>query len=341
MADLSEKEAQKIFEETSKALRENDSAKLSSLLSEEAVPETAPTEEEPAPVVSEEPEIKETPADIKDKEEEQVPPTKAEQTEETKPTEDATEQPELKKLMAELERLSKENHSLRSQAGRVPHIQRRLKELDTKLEEIEKNRTSPSSQPSAKIKPKVDALLKGVKETDPELADAIVQAIVEATDGVAEVSDAKHAENIRMLRKRELEEYQEVEVARLLDMYPNAREVFVDPHWAKWKERQTDRVRQLAESDNADDVSWAFTKYAADMAELYPDLVKVEDKKVETVVQETKSEQAEKIEAERNRKKQTSVVVGSATSPVKGGLPDDPEALFRKYSEDIRKQRTG
>lgn len=345
MADLTEAEVQRLFNQTSKALREDDSEKLSTLMSEEAPEEEAPTEEVPATTeeVIETPEDKPEDSDSKDEEEAKPAPSDKKTEQPTEPKDEAKPEPtELDKLKEQLEKLSRENHSLRSQAGRVPHVQRRIKELDKKLEELEKNRTSPSSQPSAKINARVAELLSGVKETDAELADAIAKAIEAATGGVDESVLTGQIDNIKLVRQQELESYREVEVARLLEMYPNAPEVVSSPSWTEWKNEQPLGIQRLADSDNADEVSFAFQKYATDMVAKHPELAKVEDKKTEEVVVEQKpSEEAQKVETERQRKKQTSVVIGSTSAPAKVGVPDDQEALFNKFSEQIRKERTG
>lgn len=343
MAELSEAEARNIFNATSKALRDNDVEKLSTIMNEEApIEEEQPIEQEPAltpkETEEEEPVIKD------DKEEEVTPPEKekAEKVEDGK-EETKPEPTELEKLKEHIEKLAKENHALRSQAGRVPHVQRRIRELDRKLEELEKARTSPSSQPSAKITPKVQQVLKTVSETDPELADAIAKAIVAATEGVADETITSQQETLKLIRDNEVALHQQAEAQRLLEKYPNAAEVFASPSWAEWKKKQTDGIVRLAESDNADEVDYAFQRYAEDMLREHPELTKrVETKPAEAEDSNDKAkEQAQKVEAARQRTKETSVTVGSRPSPSKGGMPEDPEALFKMFSDKIRKDRLG
>lgn len=333
MAEMTEKEARSQFNQISNAIRNNDVEKLSAIMDKEVSEEETPSEPTPAEVVEEtKPELEEA------KEETPAPLEEAETVE---PKEEAPS--ELDKLRDQLEKVSKENHSLRSQAGRVPHVQRKLQELDKKLEEIEKQRTSPLSQPSSKTQPKVVELLKGIKETDPDLADAIAAAIAEATNGVAEEIHAAKRDNIQLIRQNEVASYQEAEASRLLQMYPNAPEVFTSPSWTEWKKEQSSGIVNLATSDNADEVAYAFKKYAEDMVIRYPELAKSEDKKAEptAVVKDEPSEKAQQVEAERQRKKATSVTIGSANAPGKVGMPDDPDALFKKISEEIRKTITG
>lgn len=337
--EMTDSEAQKLFNQVSKSLQNADSEKLSELMEQEAPLEEAPIEE----VKPEEAEESvEQPEDDDGKEEVTPPEEKAEEAGEEK-KEEVAEPDELTKLREQLAKVSKENHALKSQAGRVPHVQRKLQELDKKLEEIAKLRASPSSQPSAKIKPKIDDLLKGVKSTDPELADAIAAAIAEATDGLAADSLTNEEKTLRLIRDNEHQTYQDLEANRLLEMYPNAPDVFASSSWAEWKSTQSPRMQGLATSDSADDVATAFELYARDMMAKHPELAaKTEVAKEETpAAKSAEALKAEQIETERKRKKETSANVQNPSAPGKVGMPDDPEALFKKFSEQIRKERTG
>ena len=340
MADLTDQEAHKLFNQTSKALRDSDDVKLSELMDENAPLVETPIVETPAieePVKPDDEKKEDGTTDVVATDTPD-PLVKADDATDTK-----VEPTELDKLREQLEKISKENHALRSQAGRVPSIQRKIKDLDKKLEELDKLRISPSSQPSTKIQPKITELLKGVRENDPELADTIAAAIATATEGMTENFQTGLRDNIQLIREQEYSSYQEGEMNRLLDLYPNAPDVFQSPSWVEWKKEQSARVLGLAESDTADDVAFAFEKYAKDMTVKYPELVKVEDKKVEptTVVPDVQADKARQVEAERLRKKETAVNIGSTSAAGKVGLPDDPEALFKKLSEEIRKTISG
>lgn len=344
MSDLTEAEAQKLFNQTSKALRENDAVKLSEIMEKQpdeeqvTIEPEVPAEKQPEPEVGSKEEVpaKEPPAK---EEPEATPPEKAEEV----PEPEDKEQTELEKLRAQLEQISKENHALKSQAGRVPHVQRKLKEYDKKLDELEKKLTSPSSQPSTEIQTKLQGLLKGVESADPELAKAIADAILAATEGAAKDTLTKERDSLKFLRDQEVQTYQEVEANRLLEMYPNAPQVFASDEWKKWKTEQPVGIRRLAEGDNADEVAFAFEKYAKDMIAKYPDLVKeVDTKKGEAPrAPDDAADRAKQVEAERLRKKATAVTVANPTASGKVDLPDDPQALFTKFAEQIRKERTG
>lgn len=341
--ELTDSEAQKLFNQVSKSIQNADNDKLSELMEEDASLEEAPIEEvKPEDVEESKDSPTEQPEDKDDKEEVTPSDEKTEEADDEKKDEVA-EPDELTKLREQLAKVSKENHALKSQAGRVPHVQRKLQELDKKLEEIAKLKASPSSQPSAKIKPKIDDLLKGVKSTDPELAEAISNAIAEATDGLAADSLTSEEKTLRLIRDNEHQTYQDLEANRLLEMYPNAPDVFASSSWAEWKSTQSPRMQGLATSDSADDVATAFELYARDMVAKHPELAaKPEAAKEDTpAVKSAEALKAEQIETERKRKKETSANVSNPSAPGKVGMPDDPEALFNRYSESIRKERTG
>lgn len=332
MTDLTQQDAERLFNNVSKAVKDNDLEKLDTLYAspapEDEVEEEQPEIEQPTP-------DEEEPAEIEG--EEASPSVETdEQPEEEEPEVPAVDR-ELAELKSQLENMKKENHALKSQAGRVPHVQKRLRELDKKLEELQN--ASPSSQTSAKIKPKLDELLQDLKETDSVLADTIAKAIEQATNGVDEQLRTREIESLSFIREQEARSYQAQEAERLLEMHPNAREVFVSPHWSEWKDKQSEGVLALATSSNADDVSKAFKMYAEDMLKEYPDLAKTPAASMNENPEA--AAKAKKIEEERARKKQTAANINSPGGQGKTALPDDPEALFKKFSEQLRKERFG
>lgn len=324
---------QQLFNQVSKAVADGDNDKLAELMAAEPI-ESESVETTPEETVEET--VTEETKEVVD---ESAPP-EAEQTEEvveeTQPPV-VEEKSELDLLKEKYEQTLKDNHALKSQAGRVPHIQKRLKELDKKLEELDKRAASPSDQPSAKILENVQAALKGLEGTEPELAKQIAGAIAEATKGVTQEQYTKEKENLHFLREQQLSEYRDAEVGRLLDMYPNAPEVFGSQSWREWKQAQSNSVKTLAESDNADDVAFVFERYAEDMRRLHPELR--EEKVVATAPAVNAA--AQKIEEERNRKKTTSVADRGGSAPPKVTVSDDADALFNKYFEQATKARLG
>lgn len=349
---LSDEDAQKLFNELAAA--NNDPIKVEQLMKTPEAVDTDVVDGGNPDAANKEVAEKEEPADKADDapqdtidagkgKEENAPADKQPEDTSKDDKETVQEGDELTKLREQLEKLNKENHSLRSQVGRVPHVQRKLKEIDQKLEELAQKAASPSNHPSAAIQPKVLEKLKGIRETDPELADAIAAALQEASTGLAEDALNREKETLTLLRKQEADAYQAAQIERLLEMYPNAPEVVASPSWLEWKNKQSEDVLRLATSDNADSVALAFELYARDMKAKYPELSKSteENKSATKQVSDADAAKAAQIEEERRRKQATAAKVDSPNAPGKVSLPDDPEALFKKFSEEIRKQRTG
>lgn len=309
----------KLFNDVTKAMQDDDSNKLSELLAQETPDEDEEQEHSEDESLADEPEHDAEETSEEEESVEDSPPKEAGK-EEDDPLED---------LRAQLSALQKENQSLRSQAGRVPHVQRKLDELDKKLAQL---MASPSSQASAKITPKVDSLLKDIDDTDPVLAKALREVVATAVEGIDEEHRSREIEYLRALREQEARAYQEAEAQRLLQMYPMAREVFTSPQWAEWKKEQPDHVLKLAQSSDADAVALAFELYARDMQAKYPDLV---------APKRENNEEASRVEEERKRKKQTAANLDRSNAPLKDKGPTDPAALFAKFSEEIRKEIYG
>lgn len=344
---LSDKDAQKLFNQIGSALGKGDTDKLDQLFTNESTEEDVEVEVEESPAeVPEEEESTDssTTPEQTDEEDNKENPQEVKPADSTEEVVEAKEPDELVKLREQLAKLESDNHALRSQAGRVPHVQRRLQELDKRLEELSKKAASPSSQTLEKIQPKLQARLKALKETDPELADLLEGSITDAISGVAEDAHSRERETLTLLREVESNEHREHEINRLLEMYPNAPDVFRSEAWKSWKKEQTDAVKALAGSDNADDVSFAFEKYAKDMLAKHPELA-TKTVATETVVTKEIDPQAvaeaQKIEQDRQRKKTNNVVVGSPAAPAKTTVSDNPEELFKRFSESIRKEITG
>lgn len=331
---LTEEDSNKLFAEVSKAMQEDDSTKLSTLLAQETPDEEQPTQDPP--------EEEEQPDKSEDKEEEEESPLVEEEldADKTKEDKEPTEaEKRLAELQAQLDAAKKDNQALRSQAGRVPSIQRKLAEVDKKLAELKAQ--APSSQASTKVKPKVEELLKDVRETDPALADTIAKALGVAIEGVDEELRTSQIESLNALREQHAQDYLEEQRNRLLTMYPNAPEVFASPHWAEWKKSQPTHIQELAGSDSADAVGMAFELYAKAMLEQHPELAKKDEAPAKESANPAEAEKAKKLEEERLRKKKDSVDLGTSRASARDKEPTDPQALFEKFSQQIARELKG
>lgn len=342
MADEKEFDASKLFNDVSKAMQDDDGDnKLSELLAVETPEEEQPDEVLPDEDQPDDTEVKEekedSPLEGGDEPDDSSPDNKADKPEEKEPT---AEQKRITELEEQLAAAKRAEQALRSQAGRVPSIQRKLDALDKKLESMKS--ASPSSQTSTKIKPKVDKLLEGVRDTDPVLADNIASAIAAAIEGVDEEMRTNTTETLSMLREQEANDYVEEQKERLLSMYPNAPQVFASPHWSEWKKSQPEHVLALAGSTSADAVAMAFDLYRKDMEAKYPELATTTPDKKETPPSDPAAvKKAEQLEQERLRKKKDAVNLDSSKSSARVKEPNDPNALFNKFFAEVTAEISG
>lgn len=342
MATEKEFDADKLFNDVSKAMQGDDGDnKLSELLAVETPEEEQPNEVLPDEDQPEDTEVKEekedSPLEDGDESDDSDPDKKADKPEDKEPT---AEQKRVTELEEQLAAAKREAQALRSQAGRVPSIQRKLDALDKKLESMKS--ASPSSQTSTKIKPKVDKLLEGVRDTDPVLADNIAAAIAAAIEGVDEEMRTNTTETLSMLREQEANDYVEEQKERLLSMYPNAPQVFASPHWSEWKKSQPEHVLALAGSTSADAVAMAFDLYRKDMEAKYPELATTTPDKKETPPSDPAAvKKAEQLEQERLRKKKDAVNLDSSKPSTRVKEPTDPNALFNKFFAEVTAEISG
>lgn len=339
MTDTAEvKTDEQIFDEISSAIRAGDNHKVNELTKEAP----APTDEEVEKSTDNDTSTEKV---DESNSEEKSPPNEADTKEDEGKDgkDDKVVEEELtpeQKLLAEVSKLQTENHKLKSAAGRVPHIQHRLRELDRRVEELTKALASSSSQPAKKIKPKLDEILKDVREADADFADSMTKAIESAMSSVAEDNITRELEAAKHLRDVEARAYHEQEIGRLLERYPNAPEVFQSKFWSDWQDSQPDGIKALAASGNADEVALALELYAKDMLAQHPELQKQQPTPSQSAGNET-NEQAKNIEEERKRRQAKSVSVSNPKAPIQNEQEEDLEALFERYSREIRKARLG
>lgn len=326
----SQEDQEKLFRDISRAMREQDSEKLDALMeapleveepiavndttSEVAVANTTPTEEKKEDTPPEEAEVEDT--------------SKSEDEKQKDKPQDAASLP-----ADELARLKEENHRLKSQAGRVPSLQRKQQELEKKLTQILKNGALPSSQP--KLSSKVTDKLKALEADDPALAQTLHELLADQSEEIHKSVTAGTKEAFEVISEREALDVTQRELGKLMDMYPNAVEVFQNAHWQQWVRDLPESWQQLSSSMYADDVALLFERYKRDLSEQYPDM----GKKDVTPVTDTAAEppaKAAKVQEERERKLHAPVVKSVKTSP-KQELTDDPTALFKQAYEKIVK----
>lgn len=308
-----------LFQQISKAMQDDDNTALSSIFAQESPEEQEqPQEDDPTEESEESTEVEQDePSDEDGNEQEEV--------EETKDP--------LEELRQQLAELKKQQQALSSQAGRIPSVQRKLAEYDRQLAELKKDATSGKT--SEKIKPELDELLKDLDDTDPVLAKTMREALGKALNEVDTGTTARQIAHIESLREAEYNQYVEEQKSILLSKYPNVGEVFKSEGWQAWKKEQPKHILDLAGSDSAEAVIMAMELYRKDMLAKYPELANKQDDKTQV------DERAHQIEESRKQKKQTAANISGGKPPAGSKGPIDPEALFKQFSDDIRKEIRG
>lgn len=171
--------------------------------------------------------------------------------------------------------LEQELHRLRSDAGRVPFLQRRLADLERELR-AQKARTpsaavdskttgKPADLSTIELDEETQKELDELKEVDPVLARTLERMHKKAI--AAANSRADHVVDTFTQSEQEAEDqrfYLE-QKAQLTQMIPKHETIFALPEWAQWKDTLTPGQRALAESGYANEVAQAIYAFAADM----------------------------------------------------------------------------
>lgn len=329
---LTADEANKLFNEVSKAVQDGDSTALHDVLAQE----TPEDEEQTDKDTSAEEEV-----DTSEAEDDSEQDTNDEPADEAgnEEEEDGKDKDPIAGLRSEIETLRKELQTSKSQLGRVSSLQSRLAKLDQQLRE---KTSSTSGRITEKVDPKIRAALKDLEDTDPALANSVAAAIKAALEEVESTSNAQTVETLQTLREVDYDSYIEEQKGILLNKYPNAPQVFASSHWKTWKANAPEHIKSLASSDSAEAMLMALDLYKQDMIKQYPDLAKGEQTAEAPKEAPLVNEEAQRIEAERNKKKRTAANVSGGKSPaVPGKTPSDPNAIFREAMELARKRRDG
>lgn len=172
----------------------------------------------------------------------------------------------------ELELLKQELHRLKSDAGRVAHLQRTVQTLQQQIRAHEQTaRTSqPSTTPQKNDKKEIPEHLRkridALKEIDPDLADTfdafaktMVDTAEERANEVRQTVEERH-------REQEDIQFWKEQKAELYRYVPRCDEIFQMPQWQEWKESLTSPgIRGLIESGYAQDMATAIQMFAYEM----------------------------------------------------------------------------
>lgn len=334
--NANEKTQEDLFEEILAAKSAGQS--YDKLVRDVEISDVEPTEKEPAPAEEVPEEIEEVPAEKEEKEE----VTPAETAETPAPSDDweAGLSDEVKeKVKALREERNLLEHRVKSELGRIPFLQRKVDELSRQRSEPQTKpvKEEPAAVKTSNTKSKLEEKLAEARAVDPALADLLQLVKDETEQSLREEFSSKVKQTEDLVLGREQEQVWHNEKARLLQMVPQADDVFKHPLWKEWKTNvATETMRALTNSVNADDMVVALEQFSKYVAVVQPELVApAVAAPVATVVTDPT---AAKVAAERARKLAGTPKTTSANTP-KANLVDleDPEALFNHITGKIAK----
>lgn len=331
--------ADEVFAAMAKAVAEGNTEEINRLMNSEAPLVEAPEQDEEevveetpeeTPAEAEEAPVEEEPAEI----ESEQPPTETDKNEAASAASNPTKDDEIAELKREL-------HSLRSDAGRMRHVQSRMHQLENELRAYRKDgaRTPDQTEKQAakkELPAKLADRLKALKEIDPDLADTF-ETLAEMVQTTRE--EAEQTVHSKLAEKEETE-YLTEQWNILTTQIPQAPQIFQSNQWKEWKDTLTPGQRAMAESSVAVDVARAIHAFAADMKKLHGGASQSETSSeggdpTKTSVTAQVPAKTEVTEA-RNRKLQTTAAV--KTPAAKAVQELDAEAYFTEMYKNLAKK---
>lgn len=220
---------------------------------------------------------------------------------------------------------------LRSDAGRVPFIQRKMAELERELRAYKARDAQPTPSNGGKqdlkditLDEETQREIDELREVDPTLAKTLER--VAKTAIATANARVDHAVTTMTQADQEQDDFNFLmeQKSELVREIPQADAIFATPEWKQWKDTLTPGQRALAESSYASEVKQAIYAFAAVMQQQQPTKV------VETPVPENT-----KLREDRARKVGTSAEV--KTSAAKKAVDLDEDAYFAEQYDKIGK----
>lgn len=243
---------------------------------------------------------------------------------------------DLPDYKAENERLLQEVHRYKSDAGRVPNLQRRLAELEKELRaRVTPPARNPDPQESAvagalppELKKRVDAL----REIDPDLADTLELLGTSSQQGAIQYTEQQLRQMEEEREEQQARAFYDEQLAELERAVPEAMQVFSLPQWPEWKAGLTPGQRAMTESGYASDMVIAinaFKHYLQSTGQLPNNAVQAP--------QPTAAElEAKKVQEARARRQDTAV--NTRGTPAKREEPFDSDKFFAEMYEKVGKE---
>lgn len=340
------------MEDLALAIQKGDMSELDRLMAVETAPETQETPGEPENASAE----PETPA-VEDEAEDKDAKTEGEQPETPEveePTPSAT--PEAAPVAAspatpnaqEIDQLRQELHRYKSDAGRVPFMQRRMAELERELRQFKAQtpnnpngvKPNPSDINSVELDDETKAQIEELRSIDPVYAKTVERAAKAAIAAATTKAQNSFDSYVSATQADEDERFYIEQKARLLELVPQAEQVFQTPEWKQWKATLSPGRRAMAESAYAEEVRDAIYAFAADMQRYQQGNVAAApvQQPVQQAPQPTPSA-PEESEVEKARKQRMQKAAGVPNPSAKKEQQLDPEAYFTEAYNQIARQQ--
>lgn len=161
----------------------------------------------------------------------------------------------------ELTTLRDQLHRAKSDAGRVPHLNRRVQELERQLASVR----TPASQPetSSEIPTTLKEKLERMREIDPEMAELIELSFKESASATQQVASA-YQRGLDIQAQNQQQEHLRSEYQKVVNTIPEAEEVFRSQEWTKWVDMLSPNHRAMAMSSDANEVITAINAFKVD-----------------------------------------------------------------------------
>lgn len=243
--------------------------------------------------------------------------------------------------IAELER---ELHKTRSDAGRVPYIQRRIQELERELRA--KSARSPASAETKTVDAtdtEIPATLKKkydqIRETDADLADTLEETFRMQSALSRQAQDEAVTSLTQADQEREDREFFLTEKSKLVSLVPQADQVFALPEWKQWKESLTPGRKAIASSGYADEMAQAIYAFAADYQAARGQPLFQQPTQAALPVQQGKSVVAENDAVKQERDRKLGQSAEAKTAAAKASEEFDSDKAFHDMYEKLRKEQ--
>lgn len=269
------KQEEKIFSQLQKALRDDDFDKIDELM---RAPEPAPAEAATEVTESTETETpqEDTTASPAVETDEAGQSNPESQVTEVQPEPTPSQADELAAIKKQLEAATAQIHRYKSDAGRVPSLQKRLAELEKRVTPGKDDPAPGSTKPDA-LNDEEKRVLDSLRENDPVIADHIEKLTANLKKENGDLRQ-QFEERLRTADKEEyqqiIDELEQIEYGRLQSMLPQVDlpKVFGSPQWNQWKNGLRPSDRAYAESSNADEVYAAIQWFGQAMQAVHPQI---------------------------------------------------------------------